>query len=39
VSLRPRQKNQVLLWLALLATVLGVLYGQPLMTWLNATLL
>ena len=31
--------NRVLVWVALLATVLGVLLGQAFVTWLNATLL
>ena len=31
--------NRVLLWVALLATVLGVLLGQALVTLFNATLL
>ena len=31
--------NRVLVWLALLATVLGVLLGQALVTWFNAALL
>ena len=28
-----------LVWLALLAVVMGVLYGQAMATWLNASLL
>jgi hypothetical protein len=31
--------NRILLWLALLATVLGVLLGQALLTFVNAALL
>jgi hypothetical protein len=31
--------NRFLVWLALLATVLGVLLGQALVTWFNAALL
>lgn len=31
--------NRILLGAALLALVLGVLYGQAFITWLNATLL
>jgi len=31
--------NRVLVWVALLAAVLGVLLGQALTTWLNAALL
>jgi hypothetical protein len=31
--------NRILVWMALLATVLGVLLGQALATWLNAALL
>lgn len=31
--------NRLLVWLALLATVLGVLLGQALVTWFNAALL
>ncbi len=31
--------RRVLVWLALLATVLGVLLGQALVTWFNAALL
>jgi hypothetical protein len=31
--------NRILLWLALLAAVLGVLLGQALLTFLNAALL
>jgi hypothetical protein len=31
--------NRILVWLALLAAVLGVLLGQALVTWFNATLL
>jgi len=31
--------HRVLVWLALLAAVLGVLLGQALTTWLNAALL
>lgn len=39
-TLRVRTRaNRILVWLALLATVLGVLLGQALVTWLNATLL
>ncbi len=39
-TLRVRARaNRILVWLALLATVLGVLLGQALITWLNATLL
>jgi hypothetical protein len=38
-SLARARVNRVLVWLALLATVLGVLLGQALVTLLNATLL
>ena len=31
--------NRILVWVALLATVLGILLGQALTTWLNAALL
>jgi hypothetical protein len=31
--------NRILVWLALLATVLGVLLGQALLTFFNAALL
>jgi len=31
--------HRALVWLSLLAVVMGVLYGQALITWLNATLL
>lgn len=34
-----RQLLRTLVWLAVLAIVMGVLYGQALTTWLNATLL
>jgi len=40
IALRSRAgTNRILVWLALLATVLGVLLGQALTTWLNAALL
>ena len=39
-DLRSRASvNRILVWLALLATVLGVLLGQALITWSNAALL
>lgn len=39
-ALRSRASvNRILVWLALLATVLGVLLGQALITWSNAALL
>ena len=31
--------NRILVWIALVATVLGALLGQALITWFNATLL
>ena len=31
--------NRILVWIALLATVLGVLLGQALTTWFNAAML
>jgi len=34
-----RGVHRALVWLSVLAVVMGVLYGQALVTWLNATLL
>ena len=39
VSRSRARTSRILMWIALLSIVLGVLWGQAVITWLNATLL